>query len=129
VIRNRQSRNGLSPKPDGASRIKAQPERENKLTEELARQIMGWEVAPDRFLMGSRRWIPRWRFKPAERLEDAFRLLEEAAPRQYTMGRVEKGAFWVSVQIGAGTGEARDESKPRAITYAVARAIGMQVNE
>jgi hypothetical protein len=88
---------------------------------------MGWEVAPDRFLIGGRRWLPRWRFKPAEKLEDAFRLLEQAAPRKYTMGRDEKGAFWVNVQIGAGTGEARDNSKPRAITHAVARAIGIEV--
>jgi hypothetical protein len=98
------------------------------LTDELARRIMAWEVAPDRFLMGGRHWIPRWRFRPTERLDDAFRLLGTASPRQYTMGWDEKGTFWVNVQIGDSAGDARDESKPRAITYAVARAIGIQVS-
>jgi hypothetical protein len=97
------------------------------LTAALARRVMGWEVAPDRFLTGKRRWMPRWRFQPEERLEDAFRLLEAAAPESYTMGRAGPGLFWVRVQIGGTTGQARDQSKPRAITQAVARALSIQV--
>ena len=100
-----------------------------QLTALLAQLIMGWEVAPDRFLMGSRRWIPRWRFRPTEKLDDAFRLLGEAAPRQYTIHCDENATFWVNVQVGASTGEARDKSKTRAITHAVARAIGIEVGE
>jgi hypothetical protein len=97
------------------------------LTTLLAQHVMGWGVAPERFLVGKRRWIPRWRFQPAERLEDAFRLLEEAAPRRYSMGRDGQGPFRVQVQIGQETGRAQDVSKPRAITLAVARAIKLQV--
>jgi len=48
------------------------------VTARLAERVMGWSVAPDRYLIGNRSWIPRWRFQPLERLEDAFRLLEKA---------------------------------------------------
>ena len=99
------------------------------LTTLLARRVMGWDVAPDRFLMGKRRWIPRWRFQPEERLEDAFRLLGAAGPQKYTMGREGQGPFWVRVRIGRTTGQARDRSKPRAITLAVARALKLHVDD
>ncbi len=99
------------------------------LTTLLAQRVMRWGVAPERFLLGQRTWIPRWRFQPEERLEDAFRLLEEAAPQEYTMGRIGQGPFWVRVRIGGTTGEGRDQRKPRAITLAVARALKLQVDE
>lgn len=99
------------------------------LTTLLAQRVMGWGIAPERFLLGRRAWIPRRRFQPTERLEDAFRLLEEAAPQEYTMGREGKGLFWARVQIGRATGRARDLSKPRAITLAVARALKLQVDD
>ena len=99
------------------------------LTTLLARRVMRWGVAPERFLIGKRRWMSRWRFQPEERLEDAFRLLEEAAPQKYTMGCEGKGLFWARVQIGRATGRARDLSKPRAIMLAVARAPKLQVDE
>jgi len=99
------------------------------LTSLLARRVMRWGIAPERFLVGKRRWIPRWRFQPTEKLEDAFRLLEEAAPRRYSMGRDGQGPFRVQVQIGQETGHAQDLSKPRAITLAVARALKLQVDE
>jgi hypothetical protein len=90
---------------------------------------MGWGVGPDRFLMGQRGWIPRWRFQPTESLVDAFRLLEEAAPQEYSMCGDSKGNFRVQVRIGDGTGEADGTSKPRAITVAVARALRLEVDE
>jgi len=102
--------------------------RTEDLTAVLARLVMGWDIAPERFLVGKRRWMPRWRFQPTEGLEDAFRLLEAAAPQQYTLGREGKGLFWVQVQIGRVTGHARDLSKPRAITLAVARALQLRVD-
>jgi hypothetical protein len=99
------------------------------LTALLAQRVMRWGITPERFLLGGRAWMPRWHFKPTERLEDAFQLLEEAAPQRYTMGRNGQGLFWVRVRIGRTTGQARDRSKPRAITLAVARALKLQVDE
>jgi|SRR5260370_18100018 len=101
----------------------------DQLTAILADRVMGWGVGPDRFLMGNRGWMPRWRFQPAEKLEDAFRLLEEAAPQEYSMCGDSKGNFRVQVRIGDGTGEADGTSKPRAITLAVARALRLEVGE
>ena len=99
------------------------------LTSLLAQRVLGWTVAPDRFLMGDRRWLPRWRFQPTESLVDAFRLLEDAAPQEYSMCGDSKGNFRVQVRIGDGTGEADETSKPRAITLAVARALRLEVDE
>jgi hypothetical protein len=94
----------------------------------LAERVMGWSVGPDRFMMGGRRWIPRWRFQPANRLEDAFRLLESVAPEEFTMGATDRGRFWAKVRIAGANGEAGDPSKPRAITVAIARALGIKVD-
>jgi hypothetical protein len=94
----------------------------------LAERVMAWSVAPDRFLLGGRRWLPRWRFRPFEKLDDAFQLLEKAGPEDYLMGDDGKG-FWVRIRIGKTIAEARDISKPRAITLAVARAVGIEAEQ
>ncbi len=99
------------------------------VTAVLAERVMGWSVAPDRYLVGNRSWIPRWRFQPLERLEDAFRLLEKAQPEHYSMGAGADGVFSVQVRICGRGGEASHESKPRAITLAIARALGLEVEE
>ncbi len=100
----------------------------DQLTAILAERIMGWTVGPERFMMGGRRWLPRWRFQPSTRLEDAFRLLKSAAPEEFTMGAAESSGFWAKVRVAGITGEAREESQARAITFAVARAIGLKVD-
>ncbi len=99
----------------------------NLLTSLLAQRVLGWTVAPDRFLMGDRRWMPRWRFQPTENLMDAFQLLEGAAPDEYSMTGGNDIGFLVRVRIGSGIGEARGTSKPLAITHAIARAVGIEV--
>ena len=96
----------------------------DRLTAILAELVMGWGVGPDRFMMDGRRWLPRWRFRPTENLTDAFKVLEKAAPQEYSMGADVRG-FWVRVRIGTTVGEARSTSKPRAVTFAVARAVGI----
>ena len=94
----------------------------------LAARVMKWGVAPDRFLLEGRRWLPRWRFQPAERIEDAFRLLEALDPEEYDMARRGANHFCVRIRLeNGGNVEASDKSKARAITYAVARAIGVDV--
>ena len=95
------------------------------LTAALAEKVMHWGVSPDRFLLGGRRWLPRWRFQPTENLEGGFMLLVTAATQEYGMGKDDK-SFWARVRIGKSVGEARHESKARAITFAVARAIGLE---
>jgi hypothetical protein len=93
----------------------------------LAERVMGWTVGPDRFLMGNRGWMPRWRFQPAERLEDAFRLLGWAAPQEYSICGDDKGNIHVRVRVDGSAGEARGTSTPSVITYAVARAVGVEL--
>jgi hypothetical protein len=97
-----------------------------RLTTLLAERVMGWKVGPDRFSMDGRRWQPRWRFQPTERVADAFRLLEQAAPQEYAMGAAENGGFRAMVRIAGVTGEALESSQARALTFAIARAIGIE---
>lgn len=97
------------------------------LTALLAQRIMGWTVGPDRFMMGNRGWTPRWRFQPAAKLDDAFRLLEEAAPQEFSICGDDKGSIHVRVRIDGTAGEAQGNSKPLTITYAIARAVGIEV--
>ena len=101
------------------------------LADTLAKTVMGWKVSPDRYLTGNRGWVPKWRFRPTERLEDAFKLLKKATPSEYSIGKNAKGAFWVRVRIGEATGAACEKTEPAAITVAVARAIGIaaEVNQ
>jgi hypothetical protein len=98
------------------------------LTTILAARVMKWGVAPGRFILERRRWLPRWRFQPAKNIQDAFRLLEALNPEECTM--ILRGAddFRVRIRLRkGGVGEASDKSKARAITDAVARAIGVDV--
>jgi hypothetical protein len=99
----------------------------NNLTALLAERVMGWTVAPDRFLTGKRGWTPRWKFQPFKRLDHAFRLLDQLAPEKFTMGATEDGCFWAKVRVAGTTGEAHESSKAMAITFAVARALGIDV--
>jgi hypothetical protein len=90
----------------------------------LAESILGWGVAPARFLIGNRQWIPRWRFQPFANLEDAFRLLETAAS-SYTLRAPSDGTFTAEVCVAGRTGSASGNSKATTITVAIARAIGL----
>src|ERR1017187_5296700 len=98
------------------------------LTGLLGERVMKWTAAPNRFMLGRRKWIPSWRFQSCENLADAFQLLDSAKPETYSMGADETRCFWAKVQIGGVVGEGRDRSRPRAITCAVARASGIDVD-
>lgn len=98
-----------------------------RLTDLLAERVMGWTVGSDRFMTGDRRWVKRWRFRPLENLLDAFRLLEKAAPQEYSMRSDSKGTFLVKIRIDDTTGKADGRSKPRVITCAIASALGIHV--
>lgn len=99
---------------------------DDQLTAMLAERVMRWTVCPDRFGMGGRRWQPRWRFQPTQKMGDAFRLLEKAAPQEYAMGATENGRFRAMVCVAGVAGEALESSQARALTFAIARAIGIE---
>jgi hypothetical protein len=97
-----------------------------QLTAMLAERVMGWRAGPDRYLLDGRCWLPRWRFRPLESLEDAFRLLSKTAS-SYTLTATCDGRFAARVCVGSGTGKALGKLRPATITVATARAIGIDV--
>jgi len=98
----------------------------DQLTAELVELVLGWRAAPDRFIKPGRSWIPRSRFKPLVRLEDAFLLLDRAGGR-FVLSVGEDGAFNAEVRVGERIGKATGEPKARAITVAISRALGIEV--
>ena len=96
-----------------------------QLTAILAERVMGWRVAPGRLMMDRRGWKPAWRFQPIKRREDAFRLLDAAKPVEYNITARKGGGFSVHMVLAGRAGSATEVSESRAITYAVARAIGL----
>jgi hypothetical protein len=99
----------------------------DQLTVLLAEKIMRWRVTPDRFLTGSRGWMPRWKFRPTKNVKDAFRLLDAATPEEYCVSTDANGDFGVKVKIGGVSAKARDRSQALAICRAVAAAVGIKV--
>jgi hypothetical protein len=94
------------------------------LTDLLAERVMGWKASPDRFIKRGRTWLPKWRFAPFVRLEDAFELLDRSACT-YTIERAHDGSFSVAVVFNGRTGNSSGEPKARSITFALARALGI----
>ena len=97
-----------------------------QLTALLAEHVMQWRVGPTRFQMGNRGWLPRSRFRPTERIQDAFRVLLAAEPSEYTMAGGKGTSSWARVRIDGAFGEASASSLPTAICLAIARCIGIQ---
>jgi hypothetical protein len=92
----------------------------------LAEQVLGWRVAPERFMTEDRSWLPRWRFNPLERLDDAFVLLDRSLPARYQIAQA-KGEFQVEVESNGRIGTAAGSPKARIITFALARSLGLEV--
>jgi hypothetical protein len=99
---------------------------DERLTDELAVQGMGWRPGPDRYLKSGRSWIPRWRFQPLVSLADALELLDHTA-QKYSLSGSQHGPFTARVQIGSCTGKVSGESKARTIALAVATALEINV--
>lgn len=95
----------------------------NILTPLLAERVMGWKVAPDRFMKSGRSWIPRWRFQPFVSLADAFELLDRAT-HTYTLTS-DSRTFTAEVCIDSRSGTASGQVKPEVIAIAIARALGI----
>jgi hypothetical protein len=99
-----------------------------QLTTALVERVMDWRVRPDRFLTNGRQWIRRSAFDPLEKIDDAFRLLEHASAEEYEMSARQNGLFSVRIRINGTTGEASHKSKPTAISQAIARALGIDLD-
>jgi hypothetical protein len=100
---------------------------EEALTDALAERVMGWKATPDRFIKSGRSWLPKWRFAPLSRLDDAFQLLDRSGST-YKLEREDGDLFRVEVRSGGRTGKASGDPKARAITLAVARSIGLEAD-
>jgi hypothetical protein len=98
-----------------------------QLTAAITQRVMGWTVAPDRFMTGNRGWIPRGRFRPTERIQDAFKLLMAAAPAEYDLGCAKGEPSRAKVRIGTVAAEASAPSLPLAMCLAIAKALGIEV--
>ena len=98
---------------------------DQRLTEILASRVMGWKPVADRFLKSGREWIPKWRFAPLNRLEDAFHVVDRAADRYILTN--DSQVFTAEVHVGARIGRASGKSRARTITLAVAQALGLGV--
>src|SRR5947209_6513322 len=97
------------------------------LTALLAELVMGWRVAPDRFIKSGRNWIPKWRFKPLARLEDAVQLLNRASDNYTVTARGR--SFTVTVRVAGRTGRTFGGPKARTISVALARTLQSEVPE
>jgi hypothetical protein len=98
---------------------------DERLTALLAERLLGWRAVPDRFLKSGRSWIPRWRFNPFQRLDDAFLLLDSARG-VYKLATDPTGNFTAEVQIGSQVGCAAGDAKAKTITLAIARALKVE---
>lgn len=100
------------------------------LTAILVEKIMGWRVCPDRFLTRDRQWLPRHKFQPTKKLDNAFKLLNAAEPLEYTLGGTNRtGDCWARVKLNGTAGEATSRSMPMAICLAIARALSIDVGD
>jgi len=101
---------------------------DDRLTDWLAVQVMGWRTAPGRFIKSGRAWIPSWKFAPLRNLDDAFELLTVSAC-VYTLRTGRSGIFEAEVRVGRRVGKGSGEPKARAITLALVRAMGLEISE
>ena len=107
-------------------RVRADAPNLQRATDTLASQVMGWRMAPGRFVKSNRSWIPHWRFQPFNDTASAFELLHQAADR-YNI-TCDTGAFEVAVHVGTRWGRASGDQLALTITYAVAEAAGVEIS-
>ena len=94
----------------------------------LAEEVLDWRTTPERFLLGGRRWKPRWKFRPTKNVNDAAVLVEALSPQSYVVETDSSGVHFVKILIGNRAVHGKDKSKPLAICRAVAAAVGIEVN-
>ena len=98
-----------------------------QFTAALAERVMGWKACPDRFIKSERGWIPRTRFQPLVRLEDAFLLLDRACDRYMLKGTCD--SLIAELRVGQRIGRATGPERAATITLALARALQIETPE
>jgi hypothetical protein len=96
---------------------------DNLLINRLAQEILQWRVAPGRFLTAGRGWVPRWKFNPLERIEDAFMLLERSGASQCVISRL-GSTYRVAVERDGRLGRSNGRSIARTVTAALVDTFG-----
>ena len=96
----------------------------DQFTATLAERILHWKACPDRFVKSGRAWIPRNRFRPLARVEDAFLLLGSAT-NNYRLTSFD-GVFTAEVHIAGRMRSASGAPVARTITLAIGRALGIE---
>jgi len=94
------------------------------LVDLLASLVYGWRPGPDRFSSSDRSWRVRSRFSPLTDIKCAFDLLDAVGAR-FTIVRRTGTDFSVEVWIGDRRGHAQYAELPRAVSVAIAAALGL----
>src|ERR1039458_3164713 len=80
---------------------------------QLAELLLGWRIAPGRFIKAGKSWCPQWRFRPFEKPADALQLLDHVD--SFSVTSVRKGEYIAKVQVGRRRGETSGEQMARVI--------------
>jgi hypothetical protein len=92
----------------------------------LAHRVLGWRLAPNRYLQAERTWIPRSRFRPLTDVRDALRLVD-ALTKDYSLIANPDGVT-AEVRVAGRIGRATSRRRALAISLAVADAIGLELS-
>jgi len=101
---------------------------DRQVTAELAKRVMGWRVGKDRFLLPSRSWIKSWKFDPLQNVETALDLVKRANGT-CSFDTAGTGLIQAEVKIGDRIARASGRNQARVITYALAEALEIAVEE
>jgi hypothetical protein len=98
---------------------------DERLTSTLACRVLGWRLAPGRFIKTDRSWLPRYRLAPLTRLDDAFQTVDRVAIASKLVV-LKVGRVTAEVQVGGRVGKVSGNSKARTVTMALVSALGME---
>jgi hypothetical protein len=93
------------------------------LTDELVRLVLGWRLAPNRYLKPDGGWTSRLQFQPFKNIHQALQLLE-AVTTNYTLESAPDNVFKVEARLSDRVANTSGKSKSRTITLAVAQLVG-----
>src|SRR5206468_4217595 len=121
---NRSSPPSIGTHSSSGKRCEGAPVNHERLSDELARVVLGWRLAPGRYLKSERQWIQRSKFRPFQNLDDAF-MVTSRASNAYFLGRDADGVFTATVRVGDREGRATSKTAAPAIALALTQALGI----